>query len=80
MTTYRVVANVQYVTPEGWAGTRQLPTFDLDSDVQAVTTVQQARIVALDIFREIAKCTMSAAGHVDLIPDSLSFSMTVSEV
>jgi hypothetical protein len=80
MTTYRVVAQVQYVTPEGWAGSRQLPTFDLDSDVQAVTSVQQARIVARDIFREIATCASLAYGTAGVLPESLEFSITVAEV
>jgi hypothetical protein len=46
---YQVQVSMTQDSDREWRGTKQLPTFYLDSNVQGILSIEQARVVAGDI-------------------------------
>ena len=47
--TYAIHANYSHVTPDGWTGIRQIPTFYLDERTQGIVSESHAADIARSI-------------------------------
>lgn len=72
MTTYAITATVEYRQVSGWSGSRQVPTFYLDSDVQGITDTAGAERIARDI--------VTGAGLLDQLPGDVTVHATAIDV
>lgn len=59
---WSVQAQIEHHDPNGWEGSRQLPTFYLDPRVQGTLTEGQAADVARDIVTQVAEAVLASAG------------------
>ena len=46
---YAVTANYEHTTPDGYTGSRQIPTFYLSENVQGIVSEAHAATIARDI-------------------------------
>lgn len=53
MTTYAITAQYEHTTPDGYTGSRQIPTFYLDDRVQGIMSEQHAVSIARDILLSV---------------------------
>lgn len=65
---YAIDAHVTYRTPDGWAGSRDLPTFYLHPNVQGITGTEHAERIALGMLAEVVTACAAAIG----VPDTFA--------
>ena len=62
MRMWAVQARIEHRSPEGWEGSRKLPTFYLHPSVQGTLTAEQATKVARDIVQQVFEATVQSVG------------------